>query len=352
MEIRVYNRNMDFQGIVENHTSLIWTRRYYEPGGFELHAPITAKNLQLLQPGNIITRRDKALKLDVVEAGIIGDVENEESDIKNELTRQGRFLSWYLDRRLIYGPVNFSGKVEVAMRQLLTGAEPIPLVQLGDLQGFPEMAEFQVTMKNLCTYESKLARSTALGYRLRPDFKQKAMFFDVYKGTDRTISQGINSRVIFSESYHNLNNAIYKYNDQLYRTKAIVGGEGEGTARVYVTVGDGAGFDLRELFVDAKDINSEDLTWEEYLAALRQRGIEKLAECVVAESMECETEAHINFRYKEHYDLGDIVTVRKRAWGIDMNQRITEVMEVYQYGGMMVVPTLGDALPQKVDWGE
>lgn len=43
MEVRIYDRDLNFKGVIENHTSLIWTRKYYEPGNFEIHAPITKK---------------------------------------------------------------------------------------------------------------------------------------------------------------------------------------------------------------------------------------------------------------------------------------------------------------------
>lgn len=56
MEIHVYDRNLRRLGHIENHTSLQWHRKYYECGTFELHCPVTAENLRLLQPGNIITK--------------------------------------------------------------------------------------------------------------------------------------------------------------------------------------------------------------------------------------------------------------------------------------------------------
>lgn len=350
MEIRVYSPTLHRLGVVENHTSLIWTRRYFEPGAFELHAPITPQNLQLLQAGNIITRWDKEQHLAVTEAGVIGSEEKEESDIKNQITVSGRFLSHYFDRRLIYGPLHLRGRVEDIIYRLIADAAPIPLIRLGEQAGHPETVELQVTMKNLGGYLSKLARAYALGLRLQPDFKARELVFSVYRGIDRTLSQIKKNRVIFSEQYENLNNAIHKKNTALLKTKVFVGGEGEGAQRVYVTVGSGEGLSLREMFVDARDIRSEGLTPEQYRGALRQRGIEKLSECITTESMECETQAHINFRYKEHYDLGDIVTVKKPSWGITMHQRITEISEVYQFGGMFVAPTLGDALPAKIDW--
>lgn len=346
MEIRIYGRDLYRKGQIENQTSLIWTRKFYEPGNFELHAPITDENLELLQPGNIIGKKGSD------EAGIVEDIEKEESDIKNEITVKGRFLSSYMDRRLIKKTVNYSGYIEVAMRQLYSGAVPLPLVELGTLNGFQERAEFQVTMKNLLTYESKLSRAGAIGFRFRPDFKNRKIIFETYKGKDRTFTQHENSRVIFSENYNNLNNAIYRYNNQNLRTFAIVGGQGEGEARTYYELGGGSGYDLREVFVDAKDINPEGMTAASYKAALLQRAQETLNSAIASETLECETEAAINFTYKEDYDLGDIVTVRKNKWNLYMNQRITELSEVYEYGGMTVVPTFGDPLPETIKWDE
>lgn len=346
MEIRIYDKDLYRQGQIENQTSLIWTRKFYEPGNFELHAPITDENLRLLQPGNIVGKKGSE------EAGIIEDLEKEESDIKNEVTAKGRFLSSYMDRRLIKQTVNFDGRVEVAMRNLLSGAVAIPLVELGTLHGFTETVRFQATMRNLQSFETKLSKTGAIGYRFTPDFINKRIIFDTYQGKDRTFRQSVNNRVIFSEDYNNLNNALYKYNDQGLRTYAVVGGEGEGSSRVYVTIGGGSGLGLRELFVDAKDIQSEGLTDTEYREALLQRGRDALNEAIIAESLECETEAAINFTYKEDYDLGDIVTIRKKKWGLYMNQRITELQEVYQYGSLTVVPTFGDPLPETVNFNE
>ena len=346
MEVRIYGRNLFRIGQIENQTSLIWTRKFYEPGAFELHAPITDENLYMLQEGNIIGKKGSD------EAGVIEDIEKEESDIKNEITVKGRFLSSYMDRRLIKKTVNFSGYIEVAMRQLYSGCIPIPLVELGSLNGFKERAEFQVTMKNLLAYENKLSRAGAIGFRYRPDFVNHKIIFETYQGKNRTLNQHENNRVIFSEDYNNLNNAIYKYNSQNLKTFAIVGGQGEGDARTYYELGGGEGYDLREVFVDAKDLNPEGMTAAQYKAALLQRAQETLNESIVSESLECETEAAINFTYKEDYDLGDIVTVRKKKWNLYMNQRITELSEVYEYGGMTVVPTFGDPLPEKIKWDE
>lgn len=346
MEIRFYTPDMDFKGLIENQGSLVWTRKYFEPGEFELHVPITEKNMEYIKLDNLIWKKGSE------EAGVIEDRQLEENSTNRTIVAKGRFLSSYMDRRLIKSTVNFSGKVEVAMRQLLSGAVEIPGVVLGDLQGFTEAVTFQATYKNLLTYIEKLGRSSGLGFRFRPDFNEKKIYFEVYKGIDRTASQIITNRVTFSESYANLNNAILRENNQLYKNVAYVGGEGEGSQRVYVQVGSAEGLNLREVFVDARDLRSDEIGAEEYRAQLTQRGLDELAKDAMSRSLECDTGANVNFVYRKDYDLGDIVTVEKKAWGVQENLRITEIQEVYEYGEMKVVPTLGTAIPETIDWSD
>lgn len=348
MEIHVYDRNFRRLGHIENHTSLQWHRKYYECGTFELHCPVTDENLRLLQPGNIITKGD-----DKREAAVIrGDQTEEESTLVNEITRNGYFLPVYLGDRLTGPLFNFNGTVEDAMQYMINRMEAVPLLQLGEKIGDTTKIQFQATYKNVLEYLTKLAKYAEIGFRIVPDFKAKTMTFETYKGVDRTQAQGKNPRVIFSESYDNLNQAKHTYSDGTMKTKVIVGGAGDGVNRIYVTVGGGTGFDLREVFLDAKDINQDELTEEEYLAALATRGQEYLNENKVLENFEAEAEADVNFTYREDYDLGDIVTVKKKKWNTTQNLRITELCEVYEYGGMYVVPTFGDALPTKIKWDE
>ena len=236
------------------------------------------------------------------------------------------------------------------MRFMINRVQPIPLLQLADPMGDETQIVFQATYKNLLTYLEKLARYAEVGFRVVPDFKSKTMTFETYKGIDRTQAQGENPRVVFSEAYNNLNQAKHNYSDGTMKTKIIVGGTGDGLDRVYVTVGGGTGFDLREEFLDAKDVNKDELTDAEYLEALRTRGMEYLAEHGTIENFEAEAEADVNFTYEKDYDLGDIVTVKKKKWNTAQNLRITELCEVYEYGGMYVVPTFGDALPTTIKW--
>lgn len=338
----MYSQDLRFQGVSENQTSIVWTRKYFEPGEFEIHTPITESNVKLYQLNNIVWLQG------AVEAGIIEDLKYEETNSINEITIKGRFLESYMDRRIIYPTFNFEGKIEVGMRNLLSSiSDPFPYVELGELQNFTEEGTFQVTWKNLLDYETKLAQSVNYGFRFRPDFSHRKIYFEIYKGLDRTRSQHDRSYAEFSDSFDNINSATFSTNNQLEKCVAYVAGEGEGASRVIVMVGDveSEGYDRKELYVDAKDIVSDDLTPEQYQAALIQRGQERLNENVKSTSLECVTIPLGNFKYKVNYDLGDIVTTKKSNWNVGQDLRITEIQEVYEHGAMQVVPTLGNPLP-------
>lgn len=348
--VKVYDHDLQRKGAIGVYRSLIWTRKFFEAGTVELHAALTSKNLELLKEGNILAMSGS------VEAAFIEGFAVD--DYSNEITATGRMLSSGLARRGIKTVVVFTnGTFEEGMRQLvniaaITNDNPLPHLQLGTVAGLGEAVTFQVSYKDLYTYLTKLSQCSNLGFRVRPDFKNKVYYFEVYGGTDHSKSQSGNKRVIFSEVYRNLNKATFTSNSQNYKTHAIVFGDGEGTARTVMeaTVDPEAkGWERREVMVDARDISKDEMTTAQYQLALIQRGNEKLKEFGIVQCLEAATLPFVNFSYKKDYDLGDIVTVNKKAWSIEMDERITEIQEIYENGGYSIVPTFGSPLPDYVD---
>lgn len=360
MEIRVYTPQLQFIGIIENYSSLLWNRKYSAAGSFELHVPIIADTLNYLIRGNVITYPGAS------EAGVIESIQAEQDAKSNQYVIKGRFLESYLDRRLVYNTFasptyNYSGLVEVGMRTILANAENIPLITMydtegtepGQLHGYPETITFQATYQNLLKYESKLADSASMGFRCIPDLTNRLIIFDVYKGLDHSEGQSERVRVVFSDEYKNLNSVKYTENDQLLKTTCFVGGQGEGANRVWEKAGDHSltGLDRREVKLDATDVSPNGLTDAQYREKLQQRGEELLKNNdILITSFECEAATNGNFIYKEHYDIGDIVTVKKEGWGLSVDLRITELTEIYERGKTTVVPTFGNPLPITIDW--
>ena len=74
---------------------------------------------------------------------------------------------------------------------------------------------------------------------------------------------------------------------------------------------------------------------------MQQQGKTALANAPISESFTAEVNPYGNLKYKTHYDLGDIITVSSKRWGVQVDARITEITEVYGADGETLELTLG-----------
>lgn len=357
MELYVFDKELNFQGIIESFFSLRWVRRYSKCGEFELHCSLTSETLNLLQRSNVIWKKDD------LEAGYV-EYRNLKQDAegKEVLVIKGKFLTGYLNRRIIWGIENLNTTAELAMRQLINNHainpantdRKIDMLTLGDLKGYTNNIDKQVSYKNLLETVEEISSTDGLGIRTLLDIENKQMIFDIYEGLDRTAGQSVNPPAVFSREFENILEQEYTDSLHNYRNVALVAGEGEGIDREYVTIGDGQGLDRYEMFVDARDLQSQNedgtvIPAEEYRKMLEDRGKTKLAECKEIETFESKVNIRSNLIYKEDFDLGDIVTCTSKNWGITIDTRITEVEEVYEEDGFSVNVTFGNNIPTLID---
>ena len=346
MDLYILDPDINQLGIIDGYSSLRWRRRFFEPGEFELHCKASAENLTLLRPENIIHRLDRK------EAGIIEGITIGVPDkgTSEEITATGRMGSSMLDRRIITPTINFSGTVEDAMRKIITENRPPSNLVFGTAGGYSASCTFQATGKGALAVCTALAKAAPLGFRCRLDVPGKQWVFEVYDGIDRTVTQHGRPYVLFSGEYENIDRPKYETNTTGYANYAYVAGQGEGSARVIVTVDQTGGEPRRELWVDARDLQQADgQTDADYRAQLIQRGTEKLAEAARVENFSAAAVDTANFAYLTDWDLGDIVSFEK--WGIRIDQRITEVEEVDEGGVFTVTPVCGNPLPETLDLG-
>lgn len=341
IEIRIYNPSLELQGVIDEFSDLIWIKRYQLPGEFELRTPYAAESKRLLVPENIVQRFDGEA---VTEAGVIENI----TMTADEITVKGRFLESYLERRLIKATTYYNGNVEDSLRSIITNMEPIPLLELGEDQGLTETLEFQATYKGVLSIVSKACRATSLGFRIRPDFSARKLYFEVYKGTDRTANNA--SKVIFSEKYDNLLEEQYTYDSTEYKTKAYASQLVNEVRKAYA-VGGGTGLGLREGHVETS-VDTDGRTTAEIRASMEHQGQRALEGWTIKESFTFATDAETPFKYRGDYDVGDQVSVKHIAWGIDLDLRITEIEEDHESGGREIILTCGSPLPEIMDFEE
>ena len=344
MELYILNKDFEIVGMIDDYISVEWARRYYEPGDFVIKIPATIEMVSLLKSRYFIAREDDDMICQIEKREIITD-----EDSGNTLTISGRSIEKLLAQRIIWQQSNSQAgeTAEEFVRRLVKEnvVEPcdekrkIPGMKLGELKGFHETIEKQITGDNLLTAVTEICKTYGYGFRVTMD-ESGDLVFEVYKGVDRSYTQEENPYVIFSQDFENISNTSYEYDESTYTNVALVGGEGEGSARKYQTVGDAAGMDRYEMFVDARDISSNEgeIQAEAYNELLKEKGREQIAENTYTENYEGELETGKTYRYKIDYDVGDIVQAENEL-GISAAPRITEVIESHNGNGHKIVPT-------------
>lgn len=357
MELYVFEKDLNLNGVIDNFNSLRWVRKFYETGNFQLTVPATDINCNLLTLDRIVYKKNS------IEAGYIVNRTIDKNVLGQEvLVVQGFFLTGYLSQRINWGTITHNGTVEDLMRKLVNAncINPsdknriLPYWELGDVNNFSEKINFQDSYGNIETLLTNLSLNNHIGYRAKFDYKNKKIIFEIYKGVDKSYNQGsLTAPVIFSRDFENVLTQSYFEDNQSYKNVALIGGEGEGKDRKLISIGSSIGIDRKELFVDARDLQREVDTGlipeNEYEEILINRGNEKLSNYKNIVTFESSINTLSNNTYKDDWDLGDIVTIIDKKWGIKVNSRITQVEETYDISGVQIIPTFGYNVPTLID---
>ena len=345
MELYVYGNTRQLIGVVESFEYLRWTRRYSQCGAFELKAIATPENIALLVLGNLLWKSDDE------EVGVIEHLEMAQSD-KETITVSGRFATSLLARRIIWGTETLSGDLSACAAQLINNHLVSPTDTNRQISGISfaspalgVMVNTQVSYKNLMDTITGLCDASDRGI--------KTVFDPSTGNLTVTLYDGAVSQAVFSREYENLTSQIYMQSAIDYANTALIGGEGEGASRVLASIVETTGEARREVFVDAKDLWQEDFGVG-YSAALLYRGQNRLSELAMAHSFDAEINPHGNLRYRVDFDLGQVVTVLSKMWGVTLAARITDIEESYDASGQTLNIVFGKgalSLLQKLKGG-
>lgn len=262
MDLIVLNKDLDPIVVVDLYESFIWTDRYFRHGDFELYAPIFAETFSIFKKGYYLQRpgSDRAMIIEDIRTN--NDIEN-----GDRVTITGRSLESILYRRVIWGQMLFGGNFQDAIEQMLNACIISPSNSNRKISNLvfkrstdPRITSLtldaQYTGDNLYEVIQKLCEERGVGFRVTLN-ANKQFVFELYVGTDRSYDQTDVPYVIFSPNFDNVISSNYTESDSSLKNVALIGGEGDGSARRYTAVGNLSGLDRREMFVDARDISSE-----------------------------------------------------------------------------------------------
>lgn len=323
--------SLSFVDMIENYSSLIWTKRFYTAGDFEIEV-IDNKWLKYVGDDYIITKgKDKRNAMFIECANVSTDTER-----KTRYKLSGRCLLSLLDRRVLTKnkEINKEMSYEQVIQNLVSAnvgsAAPtnraIPNFHLAEIPQISDPIVINISPDSILNITSKLCQDAGIGQRI---------VTEVGGGLWHEILISQKKPVTFNRKVDNLTNSNYIKNLKS-KVNAVYISDSSGNVQDIEPTPNPAGIYRRES-VMSSNINRDDYSTEgDYMGALYVDGHHKINDSK-EEAFECDVLADITYKYGVDYDIGDIVTVEDN--GIKAKVRIVEIIESDGEAGHSIVPT-------------
>lgn len=378
--IEILDRNFKRLDILRHYTFSQYNMKFRGIGTFTVNAPLELNTIflnreeqyYLLFNGNVHP-----------VVGKVEDVKKESEDEENKLTITGRLALFILTKRIVSDTINTSGTTLEHMEKLVTENIlkvknnryiPITIDDSAVNKNKLSKVDRQVTGGYIWDEFEELLEQDKIGVELYPKIVPTYSANDIESsilGWTLKFSSGIdrtkgnvdgNVPVIFSQQLSNINRVDYERNVENHCNIAYIAGEGEGNNRKWFEIPinqeesqETKGWERSELWIDARDIQSEDddgnqLTDEQYNALIKQRAKEKAVENDIQESYEATViTKNKRYVYGKDYFLGDFVTVVDTQLGLEFDVQIIgitfskqdteEITDIeLQYGNKRISP--------------
>lgn len=357
--IRILSLDFQLRGEIDDYASMWFTRSWHGIGQMELRINRYKKHVEHLVKNNIIMVNAK--KVYIIKHR---EIELDENGKATENWVIKALQLKIITRQRITVPPsttaydNKQGNAETVMKHYVDRNIVSPLdarrsisqmIISQNLNRGPTVS-WQSRFKNLAEELADISLNSGIGWDITLDITNKKWQFDAYVGRILTASQSILPPVIFSPQFDSLQSLHYSESELNYKNSAYVGGQGEGIDRRIIELGSETGLTRHEVFIDARDVEEKDendqpLPEAVIINTLTERGQQKLHEFLQEEYLEGQILTKSPFTYEEDYDLGDIVTIQNKSWGVTMDARITEVKEIFETSGYKVEATFGNNRP-------
>lgn len=330
MDIKLLDKNFNLIEVVDEYSSLIWHRKYYECGSFELYAEMDKFE---------VFKMSKYIYIDIdTETGVIESLGY--GDKKSYI--KGRFLESESDSKIIYPVQNLSGTPQNIVLQLC--GKFLPDI---DREADPQLNTGNMNLQdlgsNLMEKIYELLKPEEMSFRIIYDYENDRKILKVWKGIDRIGANPQNSIAIFAEDFENVVDSKYAYSREELRNFAyIIGEDIEPRIVVQLDLRENPSEQRKELWVDAKDLKKENLSGDIYKQQLYQRGMEKLSEYNEILKVEMNAIPDANMVYKSDYNLGDKCIYIDRKTNLEVEQRITEILETYEASSKKITIKFGE----------
>lgn len=278
---------------------------------------------------------------------------------KRKIVVKGRTLSSLLERRIVWGNWYASNsnvqsfvlsQVNTALGVSASDARKVSYFRTrvnSDLLNGPNFSATGYG-NNLYELVQAICETYEVGFRAVYEEDEDLVYFELYRGIDRSYDQESVPPVIFSSSFENLGPTRYALDTTEYKTIALATGGEEtwtdngGTPndpdddveikdKTVMTVGATTitGLNRREMYVSSSETEPD---------AIANAAMEQLAKVNTLETMDAELDASRQFIFGRDFFVGDIVQVMT-DFGLDAKARVTGFIMSWGTDGYQEVPT-------------
>lgn len=354
--------------ILNKIKTIEWVERYQPAGEFEITAGVSSNLREKLPVGTMISHTD-TLEVMMVETINIKDGGDDEEP---KITIKGRSLESYFKHRIVGDDIEtyilFDERLMVNNLPYTlpfgTSWEQIKIMvdnhittlfsgPAGDqIAGFvcienqqhigPSTTQVRTMRKqNLHSAVLELLAIDDFGIQtVRPNADNvdpTTTEFRIHNGVDRT------SQIIFSHAFGDLDKSEYFWSDAALKTDFFC------VSNYYAMRSDNTptGYNRRVMYVDCNDIDemySDDEVTDPGVvplinAAMDVRGQQALRSQVLANLLSTDISRRTRYKFKKHYDVGDLVTVQGN-YDVETVMRVAEHVSFQDENGETGYPTL------------
>ncbi|MBN2879993.1 MAG: siphovirus ReqiPepy6 Gp37-like family protein [Clostridia bacterium] len=321
MNIRVIENDLSGYKIIAGAESIVFTQAFNSRGSFEV--AINANN-----PTAKYLSEDKLLWIDSEKIGYINSIIRDRKggkaeeyiiargvELKDQLDRitypdsgldADSYTNEYLEtiiKSLIQknasGTAVISGVATAASARQIAGLK----VAADEQRGL--RIDYSTKYKDLSKEIYSLLLSQQMGLKASLDIENGSIIFDVAAGEDKRAQEGKAGGTVLSLKTKTALEIVDTTDKQNYKNLSVTAGQGEGAGRpileVYTEESEPSGYGRREVFTEARDIESEE--------ELATRGAQKLSEISITRAISANANTAGAYKIGVDYKLGDFVSV-------------------------------------------
>jgi len=342
---------------IDVYETVIFHRKWQDIGGFEIYLPLKEEYLDFFAVGRCIV-----LDNDPSRSGIIQFCEKSEAD-PDQIVVKGYTLNGLISKRINLqfddeqmnewnmgddvvpastGPGQFSTlPAEDVIKEYINrhivnptdAKRKMPFISVGSnlhrgtnlLKRAKNGTPLNQTLNEICIYAD-------LGYEIQfgavPTGAHK---FDIIVGRDFGINPST-PNIEFSQDFDNIKELKFVQDETEYKNTGYAAGKrnANGSRAIAVVSSESvlpSAENRNEIFFDCgENMISVETNTE---LSLYDEGRQRIKQYAAVQTLDGETLDVGLFRYREDYDIGDIVSVKSVKFGFTEDKRISEVIETY-----------------------